>query len=97
MRRRIGVSVMPLETRREAIFGLWPRPYRWVVLGASTGINVLAWGVRSTFALFYVALLNEFAWDRGSTALGYSLSGYASSSSRRSPAGCPTVGGRGRS
>ncbi len=49
-------------------------PYRWVVLGVSTGINALAWGVRSTFALFYVALLNEFAWDRGSTALGYSLS-----------------------
>jgi MFS family permease len=49
-------------------------PYGWVVLGASTGINALAWGVRSTFALFYVALLDEFAWDRGSTALGYSLS-----------------------
>jgi MFS family permease len=49
-------------------------PYRWMVLGVSTGINALAWGVRSTFALFYVALLNEFAWDRGSTALGYSLS-----------------------
>jgi len=44
------------------------------VLGVSTAINALAWGVRSTFALFYVALLNEFAWDRGSTALGYSLS-----------------------
>ena len=50
------------------------RHYRWVVLGVSTGINALAWGVRSTFALFYVALLDEFAWDRGSTALGYSLS-----------------------
>jgi MFS family permease len=47
---------------------------RWVVLGVSTGINALAWGVRSTFALFYVALLNEFAWDRASAALGYSLS-----------------------
>ena len=47
---------------------------RWVVLGVSTGVNALAWGVRSTFALFYVALLNEFAWDRGSAALGYSLS-----------------------
>ena len=45
------------------------RPYRWVVLGVSTGINALAWGVRSTFALFYVSLLDEFAWDRGSTAL----------------------------
>lgn len=51
-----------------------PEAYRWVVLGISTAINALAWGVRSTFALFYVELLNEFAWDRGSTALGYSLS-----------------------
>jgi MFS family permease len=50
------------------------RPYRWAVLGVSTAINALAWGVRSTFALFYVELLNEFAWDRGATALGYSLS-----------------------
>jgi MFS family permease len=50
------------------------KPYGWVVLGVSTGVNALAWGVRSTFALFYVALLNEFAWDRASTALGYSLS-----------------------
>ena len=47
---------------------------RWVVLGVSTGINALAWGVRSSFALFYVALLNEVAWDRASAALGYSLS-----------------------
>ena len=29
---------------------------------------------RSTFALFYVAILDEFAWGRGPTALGDSLS-----------------------
>jgi MFS family permease len=44
------------------------------VVGVSTAINVLAWGPRSTFALFYVAMLEEFAWGRGPTALGYSLS-----------------------
>ena len=48
--------------------------YRWVVLGVSTMINGLPWAVRATFALFYVAILNEFAWGRGATALGYSLS-----------------------
>jgi len=40
----------------------------------STTVNALAWGARSTFALFYVAMLEEFAWGRGPTALGYSLS-----------------------
>ena len=45
-----------------------------MVVGVSTSVNALAWGVRSTFALFYVAMLGEFAWGRGPTALGYSLS-----------------------
>jgi MFS family permease len=45
-----------------------------MVVGVSTTVNALAWGVRSTFALFYVAMLAEFAWGRGPTALGYSLS-----------------------
>ena len=48
--------------------------YRWMVVGVSTAVNALAWGARSTFALFYVAILEEFAWGRGPTALGYSLS-----------------------
>jgi len=47
---------------------------RWVVVGVSTAVNALAWSVRSTFALFYVAMLGELAWGRGPTALGYSLS-----------------------
>jgi MFS family permease len=48
--------------------------YRWIVLGVSTGVSALAWSVRSTFALFYVSMLEELAWGRGATALGYSLS-----------------------
>jgi MFS family permease len=47
---------------------------RWVVAGVSATVNSLAWSVRSTFALFYVALLAEFGWGRGEAALGYSLS-----------------------
>jgi len=47
---------------------------RWTVVGVSTTINALAWAARSTFALFYVAILEEFAWGRGPAALGYSLS-----------------------
>jgi MFS family permease len=51
-----------------------PGSYRWMVVGVSTAANALAWGARSTFALFYVAILEELAWGRGPTALGYSLS-----------------------
>ncbi len=50
------------------------RSRRWTVVGVSTAINALAWGSRATFALFYVAMLEEFAWGRGPTAFGYSLS-----------------------
>ena len=48
--------------------------YGWVVAGVSATVNSLAWSVRSTFGLFYVALLTEFGWGRGQAALGYSLS-----------------------
>jgi MFS family permease len=48
--------------------------YGWVITGVSALANTLAWSVRSTFALFYVALLQEFGWGRAETALGYSLS-----------------------
>jgi MFS family permease len=48
--------------------------YGWVVVSVSTAVNTLAWGVRGTFALFYVAMLAEFGWGRGAAAFGYSLS-----------------------
>ena len=48
--------------------------YGWVITGLSAVANTLVWSVRSTFALFYVALLQEFGWGRAETALGYSLS-----------------------
>lgn len=51
-----------------------PGAYAWVVVFVSATVNSLAWSVRSTFALFYVAVLAEFGWRRGEAALGYSLS-----------------------
>jgi len=48
--------------------------YGWVVVSVSAIVNSLAWSVRSTFSVFYVALLAEFGWRRGEAALGYSLS-----------------------
>src|SRR5919109_3998295 len=77
-------SAMALETRRDMIAALAtegerpppgePAAYRFVVLGVSTVVNALAWGARASFALFFVAILAEFSWGRGPTALGYSLS-----------------------
>ncbi|MGH7340832.1 MAG: MFS transporter, partial [Candidatus Rokuibacteriota bacterium] len=48
--------------------------YGWLIVGVSAVANMLAWSVRSTFALFYVALIQEFGWPRADAALGYSLS-----------------------
>jgi MFS family permease len=50
------------------------KSYGWVIVGVSATVNSLAWSIRSTFAIFYVALLAEFAWRRGEAAIGYSLS-----------------------
>jgi hypothetical protein len=61
-------------TVTEAGLFLLPATLMMLVVGVSTNVNALAWGARSTFALFYVAMLEEFAWGRGPTALGYSLS-----------------------
>src|SRR5262245_15915842 len=51
-----------------------PSRYGWVVVSVSATVNSLAWSVRSTFSVFYVALLGEFGWRRGEAAIGYSLS-----------------------
>ena len=45
-----------------------------MIVAACAVANMLAWSVRSTFALFYVALLEHFGWPRGLAAVGYSLS-----------------------
>jgi MFS family permease len=66
--------VRPLHLAREHPRAGEAGSGRWTVVGVSTAVNALAWGPRSTFALFYVAMLEEFAWGRGPTALGYSLS-----------------------
>jgi hypothetical protein len=48
--------------------------YGWVITGFSAVANTLAWSVRSTFALFHVALLQEISWGRAEPAPGCSLS-----------------------
>lgn len=48
--------------------------YGWVVAGVAASTNGLAWSVRSTFSLFYAAMLLDLGWSRAETALGYGLS-----------------------
>lgn len=48
--------------------------YGRVVVGVSATASLLAWSVRSAFALFYIALLAEVGWGCGAAAVGYSLS-----------------------
>ena len=44
------------------------RTYPWVVLGISFTTVAAAFGCRGAFALFFVAVVEEFQWSRGLTA-----------------------------
>lgn len=47
--------------------------YGWVVLAAAFIIIVLGYSIRNTFSVFYPAIVEEFGWGRGSTALMFSI------------------------
>jgi len=49
------------------------RSYRWVVLAVSFISVAIAFGERFTFSVFYVALLEDFAWSRAQAAGIFSL------------------------
>jgi MFS family permease len=42
--------------------------YGWVIVAISFVTLALAYGARYCFSVFYVAILNEFGWPRGTTA-----------------------------
>ncbi len=46
--------------------------YGWAIVGSGCLAECLAYGVRNSFAVFYVAILNEFGWGRADTALIFS-------------------------
>ena len=48
-------------------------PYAWFILAQSFGTAALVFGVWFSFAVFYVALVEDFAWDRGAAALPFSI------------------------
>jgi MFS family permease len=46
----------------------WGIYYGWIIVGVAL-ISMAFWfGIRSSFSVFYVALLEDFAWSRGETA-----------------------------
>jgi MFS family permease len=47
--------------------------YGWVIVGISSLTLFLSLGIRFSFGVFYVALLNEYGWGRGETAGAFSL------------------------
>ena len=47
--------------------------YGWVVLGVAFITVVLGYAIRNTFAVFYPTIVAEFGWQRGSTALMFSI------------------------
>jgi len=47
--------------------------YGWVVLAVAFVVMAFGFGLRNAFSVFYPAIVEEFDWSRGSTALMFSL------------------------
>ncbi len=47
--------------------------YGWIIVVISFISLSFVWGARSSFSVFYLAILKEFGWSRASTALIFSL------------------------
>jgi len=47
--------------------------YGWVIIAVAFIMMAVGYALRNTFAVFYPTLVEEFGWDRGSTALMFSI------------------------
>jgi MFS family permease len=47
--------------------------YGWIVLGVAFVTVVLGYAIRNSFAVFYPTIVEEFGWERGTTALMFSI------------------------
>ena len=48
--------------------------YSWIIVGISFANIATAYGLRFSFSIFFVAILEEFSWSRACTAGAFSLS-----------------------
>lgn len=47
--------------------------YGWIILGVALLVMAVGYAMRNTFSVFYPVLVEEFDWERGSTALMFSI------------------------
>ena len=52
---------------------MYPFYYGWVIAGVSFSTLFLTLGIRFSFGVFYVAILNDYGWGRAETAGAFSL------------------------
>jgi len=62
-----GDSTETSMKTRDSIF------YGWIVLSIAFITIVLGYAIRNTFSVFYPAIVEEFGWGRGNTALMFSI------------------------
>ncbi len=48
--------------------------YGWIIVGIAVLSEVIVYGIRHSFSAFFPAILDNFGWSRGSTAVMLSLS-----------------------
>ena len=62
---------MQIDKNRERASGLY---YGWIIVIVAMVSMAFWYGIRSTFSIFYVALLEAFPWNRAETAGVQSMS-----------------------
>jgi MFS family permease len=53
---------------RKSEIRLWHFYYGWIIVGVAMVSMAFWFGIRATFSVFYVALLEDFSWTRGQAA-----------------------------
>ena len=64
---------MSQETEKHSPSGGSHLFYGWIILAVAFIIMVVGYPVRNTFSVFYPTIVEEFNWERGSTAIMFSI------------------------